>query len=218
MSEIENLKIYGGATYTVGNENIIANEWEASKTYVKGKSYVINEHKLYVCNTTHTSTSPFDPTNWTEITVGDAIAGNTTAIGSLSSLTTTNKNSLVDAVNEVNDPTEWNEMEYNTEYEAGYITVGGVKKTVYHQILRSEPRNTTAWGGMITNLPFTAANVIKATFTAVSSSNNLYSSYYVGANDMFRCAIETTNVLAQFGTSYPTLPARVIVDVYYTKS
>lgn len=101
MSEIENLKIYGGATYTVGNENIIANEWEASKTYVKGKSYVINEHKLYVCNTTHTSTNPFDPTNWTEITVGDAIAANTTAIGPLSSLTTTNKDSLVDAVNDL---------------------------------------------------------------------------------------------------------------------
>ena len=101
MGEIENLKIDGGATYTVGNEDIIANEWEASKTYVKGKSYVTYEHGLYVCNTTHTSVSPIDLTKWTAITVGEAIAANATAIGSLSTLTTTDKSSLVGAVNEV---------------------------------------------------------------------------------------------------------------------
>ena len=103
MSEIENLKIYGGATYTVGNQDIIANEWEAGKTYVKNKSYVIREHRLYVCNVTHTSVEPFDATKWTEITIGEAIAANTTAIGDLSQLTTTDKSSLVGAVNEVND-------------------------------------------------------------------------------------------------------------------
>lgn len=74
MAEIENLKIgTNGTIHIVGNENIITEEWEASKTYVKDKSYVIREHKLYVCNVTHTSTSPFDPTKWTEITVIGAI-------------------------------------------------------------------------------------------------------------------------------------------------
>lgn len=102
MSEIENLKIYGGATYTVGNQDIVANEWEASKTYVKGKSYVTYEHGLYVCNTTHTSVSPIDLTKWTAITVGEAIAANTTAIGDLSQLTTTDKSSAVGAINELN--------------------------------------------------------------------------------------------------------------------
>ena len=101
MAEIENLKIYGGATYTVGNQDIIANEWEAGKTYVKNKSYVIREHRLYVCNVTHTSVEPFDATKWTEITIGDAIAANTTAIGDLSQLTTSVTSSLVGAVNEV---------------------------------------------------------------------------------------------------------------------
>lgn len=98
MAEIEDLKIVGGSTYTVGNQDIIANEWEAGKTYVKGKSYVIREHKLYVCNVTHTSVEPFDATKWTEITIGDAIGNN---IGDLSTLTTTDKSSLVGAVNEV---------------------------------------------------------------------------------------------------------------------
>lgn len=74
MAEIENLKIgANGTIHIVGNENIITEEWEASKTYVKDKSYVIREHKLYVCNITHTSTSSFDPTKWTEITVIGAI-------------------------------------------------------------------------------------------------------------------------------------------------
>ena len=118
MSEIENLKIYGGATYTVGNQDIIANEWEVGKTYVKNKSYVVREHRLYVCNVTHTSVEPFDATKWTEITIGDAIANNTTAIGDLSQLTTTDKSSLVGAVNEVNGA-----ITSPTDITSGFITM-----------------------------------------------------------------------------------------------
>ena len=74
MTEIENLKIgNGGTLHIVGNEDIVANAWQAGKTYVKNKSYVIREHRLYVCNVTHTSVEPFDATKWTEITIGDAI-------------------------------------------------------------------------------------------------------------------------------------------------
>lgn len=109
MAEIKNLKIgNGGTLHIVGNEDIVANAWQAGKTYVKNKSYVIREHSLYVCNVTHTSVEPFDTTKWTEITIGDAIGNN---IGDLSQLTTTDKSSLVGAVNELdsdlsNLPTE----------------------------------------------------------------------------------------------------------------
>ena len=97
MAEIENLKIgNGGTLHIVGNEDIVANAWQAGKTYVKNKSYVIREHSLYVCNVTHTSVEPFDVTKWTEITIGDAIGNN---IGDLSQLTTKDKSSLVGAVN-----------------------------------------------------------------------------------------------------------------------
>lgn len=103
MAEIENLKIgNGGTLHIVGNEDIVANAWQAGKTYVKNKSYVIREHSLYVCNVTHTSVEPFDTTKWTEITIGDAIGNN---IGDLSQLTTTDKSSLVGSVNEVNSNT-----------------------------------------------------------------------------------------------------------------
>ena len=74
MAEIENLKIgNNGTLHIVGNEDIVANAWQAGKTYVKNKSYVIHEHRLYVCNVTHTSVEPFDATKWTEITVIGAI-------------------------------------------------------------------------------------------------------------------------------------------------
>ena len=99
MAEIENLKIgNGGTLHIVGNEDIVANAWQAGKTYVKNKSYAIQEHRLYVCNVTHTSVEPFDATKWTEITIGDAIGNN---IGDLSQLTTSDNSSLVGAVNEV---------------------------------------------------------------------------------------------------------------------
>ena len=50
MAEIENLKIgANGTIHIVGNENIITEEWEASKTYVKDKSYdlQVNYQKFY---------------------------------------------------------------------------------------------------------------------------------------------------------------------------
>ena len=74
MSEIENLKIgNGGMLHIVGNEDIIANEWEAGQVYIENRSYVIREHKLLMCNTTHTSVEPFDPDKWTEKNIGEAL-------------------------------------------------------------------------------------------------------------------------------------------------
>ena len=74
MAEIENLKIgNGGTLHIVGNEDIIANEWEAGQAYIKDRSYVIREHKLLMCNVTHTSVEPFDPDKWTEKNIGEAL-------------------------------------------------------------------------------------------------------------------------------------------------
>lgn len=97
MAEIENLKIgSGGTIHIVGNEDIVAEAWAAGQSYVKDKSYVINNHILYVCNTSHTSTSPFDPTNWTQITVAESLT------------------SLVDAINEVIATSKLNPVYGNT--------------------------------------------------------------------------------------------------------
>ena len=77
MAEIENLKIGNGTLHIVGNQDIVADSWEAGKTYVADRSYVIREHILYVCNTTHTSVEPFDPTKWTATTIGEALGSGT---------------------------------------------------------------------------------------------------------------------------------------------
>lgn len=137
MAEIENLKIgNGGTLHIVGNEDIVANAWQAGKTYVKNKSYVIREHRLYVCNVTHTSVEPFDATKWTEITIGDAIGNN---IGDLATLTTTVKSSLVEAVNEV----DADKADKATTI-AGYgITNAYTKNEVDNNNAR---RYTTIWG------------------------------------------------------------------------
>lgn len=127
-------------------------------------------------------------------------------------------NTVQAAIDEVTaELSEWKDFQYNTEKAVGFTYVSGTKKTVYHQILLSDASSTTAWGAKMVNLPFTGSNVIKASFLVASSSNNKYGPYYVSASDMFRAGIETTNLMAQFGTSYPALPARVIADVYYTK-
>ncbi len=97
MAEIENLKIgSGGTIHIVGNEDIVAEAWAAGQRYVKDKSYVINNHVLYVCNTSHTSVSPFDPTNWTQITVAESLT------------------SLVDAINDVIATSKLNPVYGNT--------------------------------------------------------------------------------------------------------
>ena len=134
MAEIENLKIgSGGTIHIVGNEDIVAEAWAAGQSYVKDKSYVINNHVLYVCNTSHTSVSPFDPTNWTQITVGESLgdmlsaipesasdlpyaAGVSTAdaIGVLSSLDTSTQTSLVAAINDVIATSKLNPVYGNT--------------------------------------------------------------------------------------------------------
>lgn len=134
MAEIENLKIgSGGTIHIVGNEDIVAEAWAVGQSYVKDKSYVINNHVLYVCNTSHTSTSPFDPTNWTQITVGKSLgdilsaipasasdlpyaAGVSTAdaIGVLSNLDTSTQTSLVVAINELIATSKLNPVYGNT--------------------------------------------------------------------------------------------------------
>ena len=127
MAEIENLKIgNGGTLHIVGNEDIVANAWQAGKTYVKNKSYVIREHSLYVCNVTHTSVEPFDVTKWTEITIGDAIGNN---IGSLSQLTTTDKSSLVGAVNSL-IPTAYTQATRSSALSSGALGFAKIGKVV----------------------------------------------------------------------------------------
>lgn len=69
----------------------ISDSYDTTAAYVKG-DLCIYENVLYIC--TAPTTGAFDPSNWTATTIDNVI-------GSLSTLTTTDKSSIVGAVNEV---------------------------------------------------------------------------------------------------------------------
>mgnify|MGYP003417099014 CR=1 FL=1 len=69
----------------------ISDSYDPTAAYVKG-DLCIYENALYIC--TAPTTGTFDPTKWTATTIDNVI-------GDLSQLTTTDKSSLVGAVNEV---------------------------------------------------------------------------------------------------------------------
>ena len=81
-----------GAIKETAKDKNVADEYDDTQTYDKG-DVVIYKNTLYICNTNNT-TGTFDPSKWTATTIDNVI-------GSLSQLTTTDKSSLVGAVNEV---------------------------------------------------------------------------------------------------------------------
>ena len=82
-----------GAIKETAKDKNVADEYDDTQTYDKG-DVVIYKNTLYIC-TTNNTTGTWDSTKWTATTVQSLI-------GSLSQLTTTDKSSLVGAVNEVN--------------------------------------------------------------------------------------------------------------------
>lgn len=79
-----------GAIKETAKGKNIADEYDDTQTYNKG-DVVIYKNTLYIC-TTNNTTGTWDATKWTATTVQSLI-------GSLSTLTTTDKSSLVGAVN-----------------------------------------------------------------------------------------------------------------------
>ena len=82
-----------GAIKETAKGKNIADEYDDTQTYDKG-DVVIYKNTLYICNTNNT-TGTWDASKWTATTVQSLI-------GDLSQLTTSDKSSLVGAVNEVN--------------------------------------------------------------------------------------------------------------------
>lgn len=81
-----------GAIKETAKGKNVADEYDATQTYDKG-DVVIYKNTLYIC-TTNNTTGTWDPSKWTATTIDNII-------GDLSTLTTTDKSSLVGAVNEL---------------------------------------------------------------------------------------------------------------------
>ena len=92
LADFEEKTALGAIKETAKDKNV-ADEYDDTQTYDKG-DVVIYKNTLYIC-TTNNTTGTWDASKWTATTVQSLI-------GSLSSLTTTDKSSLVGAVNEVN--------------------------------------------------------------------------------------------------------------------
>lgn len=88
----DNQTIIGSINELAKDKNI-ADEYDDTHTYNTG-DVTIYDNTLYICNTNNT-TGTFDPSKWTATTIDNII-------GSLTTLTTSDKSSLVGAVNEVN--------------------------------------------------------------------------------------------------------------------
>ena len=89
----------------------ISDSYDPTAAYVKG-DLCIYENALYIC--TAPTTGTFDPSKWTATTIDNVI-------GSLSTLTTTDKSSIVGAVNEVNGKLAVETDTYNIATYGGYV-------------------------------------------------------------------------------------------------
>ena len=151
MSEIENLKIgNGGTLHIVGNEDIIANEWEAGQVYIENRSYVIREHKLLMCNTTHTSVEPFDPDKWTEKNIGEALG--TAGSANMIECTLAEYNAwkaggqlINETVYVITDAPNLNATAQDISYDGGADTVWDKVEAVKVKVLQ-DTKTTTAQG------------------------------------------------------------------------
>jgi hypothetical protein len=161
MAEIENLRIGNGTIHIVGNQDIVADSWEEGKTYVAGRSYVILDHILYVCNTTHTSVSPFDPNLWTETTIGEALgmAGSANVI-------------------------ECTQSEYNT-WKAGGLLINETTYVITDAPnLNATAQNLSYDGGVTSTWDKVEANAtaISGILSNISALSNLSTKVYVAGN------------------------------------
>ncbi len=114
-----------GAIKETAKDKNVADEYDDTQTYDKG-DVVIHKNTLYICNTNNT-TGTWDATKWTATTVQSLI-------GSLSTLTTTDKSSVVGAVNEVDD---------RTANVSGVKKIGGTFTTDGNGIVTSATMGTT---------------------------------------------------------------------------
>ena len=134
LADFTDKTIVGAIKETAKGKNI-ADEYDDTQTYDKG-DVVIYKNTLYIC-TTNNTTGTWDATKWTATTVQSLI-------GSLSTLTTTVKSSLVGAVNEVNVYKAGDTITASvSKYCAGRSTSDGSKVVFFYPLPKSVATNSS---------------------------------------------------------------------------
>lgn len=173
-----------GAIKETAKGKNIADEYDDTQTYNKG-DVVICKNTLYIC-TDDNITGTFDPSKWSATTIDNII-------GSLSTLTTTDKSSLVGAVNEVDGKVTPQTITItpNTTVATGFdYSVVKVGKLVSYYISCQLTASITATGTVIasglpkavrdTQIPVTAlsgANVGQTNQMAIMTDGKLQTRY-----------------------------------------
>lgn len=118
LADFEDKTTLGAIKETAKDKNV-ADEYDDTQTYDKG-DVVIYKNTLYIC-TTNNTTGTWDATKWTATTVQSLI-------GDLTTLTTTDKSSIVGAVNEL-APTAYTQATRASALSSGslgYVKIGKV--------------------------------------------------------------------------------------------
>lgn len=131
--ETDDQTIIGGINELAKDKNI-ADEYDDTHTYNIG-DITIYGNTLYIC-TTNNTTGDFDPSNWTATTVQSLI-------GSLSTLTTTDKSSIVGAVNEVNSYKSGDTITFNFQQLFCRIDASGKRISVFIPLNKKIPSTAT---------------------------------------------------------------------------
>lgn len=154
-----------GAIKETAKDKNVADEYDDTQTYDKG-DVVIYKNTLYIC-TTNNTTGTWDATKWTATTVQSLV-------GTLSTLTTTEKSSIVGAVNEVNGKVTPQTITItpNTTVATGFdYKVVKVGKLVTYFISCQLSSSIVATGTVIaSDLPKAVSN-IQIPVTALSGAN-----------------------------------------------
>lgn len=194
LADFEDKTALGAIKETAKDKNV-ADEYDDTQTYDKG-DVVIYKNTLYIC-TTNNTTGTWDATKWTATTVQSLI-------GSLSTLTTTDKSSLVGAVNEVNGnlPT-W--VKQTTGTSSG--TIAGASVFGYYY--------ADQWQAYI-YLPFVTKNTnYTVNIIAVSADNvgDVTNKCSVVAKQNGYFTVRTTRTMASLPDYYSSCPMRISYSI-----
>lgn len=160
-----------------------ADAYDPTATYNTGDVCIYN-NVLYICNEDNI-TGTFDPSKWTATTIDNVI-------GSLSTLTTTDKSSIVGAVNEVNGKKLDKDFEIGTR---SYICICGSTQTANNKQLFinfSLCKQRTITVNSITTSG--DATEYKTKFTLADNSANGYITLYSADSSVVHGRLYTVNL------------------------
>ena len=187
-----------GAIKETAKDKNVADEYDDTQTYNKG-DVVIYKNTLYIC-TTNNTTGTWDASKWTATTVQSLI-------GDLSQLTTTDKSSLVGAVNSIIAGLQGSEQNIITPTASGVTNYTAFGNSWYVQ------RGKLVWVHVgVQGLTPNASHTITTLPTALRPMTNVCSG---GQGGETYTAYATASVATDGTVKVASVDHYAIVDILY---